>query len=239
MSTVKIGHASIDENGKASGGQAGDQTGREVCVRDWYAGGWNVLLRPRSAAVAEKMAKFCEAVCANDKVGYNQARRNTLRRAALMAGWDGSKIAAECETDCSAFMTVCAEAAGVNLQNCYYGGNAPTTWTMRGAFSSTGAFDVLTDSKYLVSDAYLKRGDVLVRESGHTCMALSNGANAAQDAPAAAASGSVLKKTYVVQSGDTLWDISRQFGVTVLAITAENGIAETGFIYPGQRLIIP
>ena len=32
---VKIGHASIDENGKAAGGKAGDQTGREVCVRDW------------------------------------------------------------------------------------------------------------------------------------------------------------------------------------------------------------
>ena len=46
---------------------------------------------------------------------------------------------------------------------------------MRSAFGSTGAFDILTDSKYCTSDKYLKRGDALVRESGHTAMALGNG----------------------------------------------------------------
>ena len=34
--SVKIGHASIDERGKARGGAAGDQTGREVYTRNWY-----------------------------------------------------------------------------------------------------------------------------------------------------------------------------------------------------------
>ena len=42
---VRIGHASIDENGNASGGRAGDQTGKELCTRDWYTKGWNVLLK--------------------------------------------------------------------------------------------------------------------------------------------------------------------------------------------------
>ena len=59
--SVKIGHASIDERGKAKSGTAGDQTGKELCTRTWYAKGWNVLLRPKSATVAEKMAKACEA----------------------------------------------------------------------------------------------------------------------------------------------------------------------------------
>ena len=42
---VKIGHASIDENGRAQGGKAGDQTGKEVCTRNWYkhSKGWRVL----------------------------------------------------------------------------------------------------------------------------------------------------------------------------------------------------
>ena len=175
MCAVKIGHASCDEYGRASGGQAGDQTGKEVCVRDWYAGAWNVVLRPKSEAVVKKMAAFCETVCNNPNVGYDQYQRNTLRAAAQMAGWDGSKITTACETDCSAFMTVCAEAAGVKVP--YYYGNAPTTFTMRGAFMSTGAFEVLTDGKYLTSDKYLKRGDILVRESGHTAMVLSDGAS--------------------------------------------------------------
>ena len=34
--SVKIGHASIDENNKASGGKSGDQTGKEICIRNWY-----------------------------------------------------------------------------------------------------------------------------------------------------------------------------------------------------------
>lgn len=31
-----IGHASIDENGQIAGGEVGDQTGREICTREWY-----------------------------------------------------------------------------------------------------------------------------------------------------------------------------------------------------------
>ena len=41
---VKIGSARIDENGKAHGGQAGDQTGKEVSTQSWYLNskGWRV-----------------------------------------------------------------------------------------------------------------------------------------------------------------------------------------------------
>ena len=34
--SVKIGSARIDENGRAKGGKAGDQTGREVSTQSWY-----------------------------------------------------------------------------------------------------------------------------------------------------------------------------------------------------------
>lgn len=176
--SVKIGHASIDERGRVNSGTAGDQTGKELCIRDWYNKGWSVLLRPKSATVAEKMAKACEAGCKNAKIGYDQYQRNTLRTQAKAAGWDLSKIAKACETDCSAFMTVCAEAAGVDMSGCYTSGNAPTTYNMRAKFKATGAFEVLTDSKYLTSPDYLRRGDVLVYEKGHTVMVLSNGAKA-------------------------------------------------------------
>ena len=173
--SVYIGHASIDENGRAYGGVAGDQTGQEVCIRTWYNRPWTVLLRPVSAAVAERMALFCEGVCKNDNVGYNQYQRNTLRLCAKAVDWDPAKIG-RCDTDCSAFMTVCAEAAGVDVSGCYSYGNAPVTQTMRAKFVATGAFTALTDSKYLTSDAYLRRGDILVYEPGHTVMVLTDGA---------------------------------------------------------------
>jgi hypothetical protein len=73
-------------------------------------------------------------------------------------------------------MTVCAEAAGVNMSGAYTNGNAPTTSTMRAKFKATGAFNVLTDKKYLTGSNYLKCGDILVKEGSHTVMVLSNGA---------------------------------------------------------------
>lgn len=177
--SVIIGHASADERGRASGGQAGDQTGREVCTRSWYIGGWNVVLRAKDPAIAEKMARFCEAVCANDCIGYDQYNRNSLRAAARAVGWDASKITAPCSTDCSALMTCCAEAAGVNVPYTIIGTveNAPVTQNMRTRFFNTGAFQVLFDREYLDTSANLRRGDILVRESGHTAMALTDGKN--------------------------------------------------------------
>lgn len=196
--SILIGHASIDENGRASGGQAGDQTGKEVCIRSWYAGGWNLVLRPVSADIAEKMAAACETLCKGNLVGYDQGQRNTLWDELERVGWDAAKLTAKCETDCSAFVSACARCAGINIPRVALGGgkyNAPVTQTMRGAFESTGAFRVLTEAKYLTSDAYLKRGDVLLRESGHTAMALGNGEAPTAAPVAAAPTGGVKEVT--------------------------------------------
>lgn len=44
--------------------------------------------------------------------------------------------------------------------------------------------------------------------------------------------------THTVASGDTLWAISRQFGTTVNAIAAANGISASSYLMPGQQLVI-
>lgn len=46
------------------------------------------------------------------------------------------------------------------------------------------------------------------------------------------------EQTYVVQSGDTLYRISQQYGVPVHVIRDKNNI-KNNLIYPGNRLIIP
>ena len=43
---------------------------------------------------------------------------------------------------------------------------------------------------------------------------------------------------YVVQEGDTLWDIAARFNVTVDEIVTANDLAGQD-IYPGNRLVIP
>lgn len=84
--SVKIGHASIDENNKISGGAAGDQTGKEVCVRDWYNKSWNCVIRPKDKEVAEKIAKAMEQACASNYIGYDQSQRTTLYTQAKACG---------------------------------------------------------------------------------------------------------------------------------------------------------
>lgn len=41
----KIVHAAGNEYGKATGGKPGDQTGREICVANYYNASWGVVLR--------------------------------------------------------------------------------------------------------------------------------------------------------------------------------------------------
>ena len=171
---VIIGHASIDENGKAAGGKAGDSTKKEVCTIGWYNGSWHTVLRPKNSAIAEKSAKACEAACANDNIGYDQNQRNTLNTQAKAKGYDLARITTPCECDCSSLMHVCAIAGGAKLT---YGSNGVTTSTMVNAFVNSGDYEKLTDSKYLTSDKYLKRGDVLVKK-GHTVMSLTDGSSA-------------------------------------------------------------
>lgn len=47
------------------------------------------------------------------------------------------------------------------------------------------------------------------------------------------------QRTYVVESGDTLSDIARQFDTTVQAIVRANDIADPDVIDVGQELTIP
>lgn len=192
---IKIGHASIGSNGSVKNDAAGDQNGREVCIRTWYSKPWTYVLRCKDRTKAEIMAQACEQGCANNKIGYDQNQRNTLNTQARKVNYSLSKITIRCETDCSAFMTVCAQSAGINIP--YNGTNAPTTSTMRSAFTSTGMFDVLTDSKYLTSDKYLQRGDILVKPGSHTVMALENGGNTSSNPNVSSSSNTYSFKDFV------------------------------------------
>lgn len=169
---VKIGHASIDENGRINSGSAGDQTTKEVCTRNWYSKPWAAVIRPKDSSVAEKIAKAMEQACANDNIGYDQHQRTTLYARAKEAGWDLSKITSKCECDCSSLVAVCVNAAGISVSKDIYTGN------QKAALIGTGAFEVLTESKYIGSSASLKRGDILLGD-GHTAIVLSGSSGAA------------------------------------------------------------
>lgn len=169
---VKLGSARIDENGKAHGGKAGDQTGKEVSTQNWYLNskGWRVY-RAKNPGVAEKIAQCMERACANSAIGYDQYQRNTLYKEAEKFGFDTGKVTTPVETDCSALVRVCCAYAGITgLPEGFRTGNMPTN------LAKTGAFTELTGAKYQEQSTYLGRGDILVtKTSGHTVVVLSNG----------------------------------------------------------------
>ena len=236
--SILIGHSSIDENGKARGGAAGDQNGKEVCKRNWYSASWDVVLRCTDPIITEKMAVACEQACDNDCIGYDQNQRNTLNTEAKKVGYDLSKITTHCECDCSSLMCICAIAGGIPESALYKGNNMRTTSNMREAFKATGKFEALTDSKYLTSDIYLKRGDILVNEGSHTIMVLGEGAFAhAEPTPApvepskptsnnaigtAAAKGNINVRTGPSTNYKAIGVVKSGAKVEVLEITSNN-----------------
>ena len=172
--TIKIGHASIGEQGSMNG-VAGDQYGTEVFINEQYnitSLTPNVVLRPNTKELADKSVAACIAGCENSHIGYSQSGRNTLYNYASAVDFDLTRVTTDCNTDCSAFMTVCALAGGARIT---YGSNAPTTSNMRTKFKQSGDYTILTDAKHLTMTDYLRKGDILVKEGSHTVMVLENG----------------------------------------------------------------
>ena len=167
---VRVGSARIDERGKASGGKAGDQTGREVAVENWYnhSLGWYII-RAKDDKVREKIAVGMEHACSNSNIGYDQGQNKTLWNAADDVGFDPGKVKTPCETDCARLVRVCVRYAGVKADDFYTGDELKK-------LKATGAFDIITDKAKCSTSAYLKRGDILVtRSKGHTVVVLDDG----------------------------------------------------------------
>ncbi len=174
-----ISNCGHDENGKYSGGKAGDQTGTEWQIISWYNRPWNVVLRHPDLRVGEELAYLGKAAAENNNVGYDQNQRTTYWTQLTAAGYDPSKIAVKCEADCSSGVAANVKAAGYRLgisklksvsKDCYTG-------NLKSALKSAG-FEALTESKYLTSDKYLLPGDILLYEGHHTATNLDYGSAA-------------------------------------------------------------
>jgi len=146
--------ARIDENGRAVGGRAGDQSRKELNVHTLAGtGSWNCILRPpHNASIIVEQAY---AAAANDHIGYDQNQRTTLYAQAKAAKWNLAKITTDCECDCSSLVAVLAIAAGYAVSKDMYTGNEVAALTGAGW------------TKLAYSESRLQPGDVLWRK-GHT-----------------------------------------------------------------------
>lgn len=237
---VKIAHASIDENGCTRNGQAGDQTGREVCVRSWYNKPWNCVIRFNDLRIAEKVADCMEKAAANNMIGYDQNQRNTLLTKARKYNYDVSRVNEPCETDCSALVSVACMYAGIPESALTLHGNCATTRTLRNSLKATGEVSVFTTPLYTSKAEKLKRGDILLREGSHVAVVVE-------------AEGNPYKLSKrIVQMGDkgesvkwVQWELNRHgaalkvdgiFGnqtkLSVLLFQKQNGLTPDGIVGP-------
>lgn len=171
-SKVTLGHAARDENRNITGGKAGDQTGKEVCLCNWSysskagkSNKWKYVFRPKNAKAANAMALAMKRACANDNIGYDQTdpQRYTCYDEAKKVGWRLDKIDKKVEAHCASLMSVCINAAGINVPR------RLGTPNMLKNLKACGQFEILTDAKYLTSDRYLLPGDILL-SGKHTAM---------------------------------------------------------------------
>lgn len=164
---IKIGHASIDENGKISGGKIGDQSAKEIFIRNWYSKPWNVLLICKDKPLAKRAADFMKSICKDDNYGYDQGQRISGYNSIVKNG--GAVKGAKGEFDCSSLVATCYKLAGLDISV------ASTTRNMRNNLMRTGRFELYTDKKYLITDDYAQVGAVYLKEGSHVVMALEDG----------------------------------------------------------------
>ena len=171
----KISNSGHDQRGRYNSGAAGDQTGAEWAIINWYNRPWACVLRHPDKKVRELIAELAIEAANNNNIGYDQYQRDTYETQLKKSGNRPKNITVKCEADCSA--GVCANVRAVGrILNISALKNLSSTYTgnMRSGFRAAG-FQVLTDSKYLTSSAYLLPGDILLNDGHHTATNLGIG----------------------------------------------------------------
>lgn len=168
--SVLIAHASIDENNRIKGGKAGDQTGKEVCVRSWYNKPWQYVIRFTDISMANRLADCMEMAAKNIYIGYDQNQRNTLLKEARKYNYDVSKVRTPCETDCSALVSVACMYAGIPESALTLQGNCAHTRNLRAMLKNTGEVSIYSTALYTQNADRLKRGDILLKEGSHVAV---------------------------------------------------------------------
>lgn len=174
---IYIGSARIGENGKTTGGKAGDQkqtstdfdTTGEVSEQIMYnhSKGWKVF-RPITVAHANLLAEKMRNACNNPNIGYDQSNRLSIIK-------KGTNATSACECDCSSLVRLCIlESTGLDVGNF-------TTANEKSVLAKCGLFEKAFD--YVSQEATpLKNGDILVTKTkGHTAIVTRGAVRIASD----------------------------------------------------------
>ena len=171
---------SHDERGRYIGGAAGDQSGSEYSLVNWYNypyGGWNYVFHYPDSNIRALIAKLAKEAPQNDMIGYDQAERYTFWEQLTNNGYRPINISTPCESDCSASTAAIVKAVGYLTGNEKLKAVSIYAWTgnLRDVLVRAG-FQCYNGSKYLTGDAYLYAGDIILNEENHVVICVTDGA---------------------------------------------------------------
>lgn len=96
ISNQQIAHASINERGGVTGGKSGDQTGKEICIRDYYeySKGWDVHLR-YTGGNTDVPPKYSLRTIAKQVIAGKWGNGDERIKRLTSAGYDAKKVQAK------------------------------------------------------------------------------------------------------------------------------------------------
>ena len=200
----KISNSGHDERNRYSGGKAGDQTGNEWYVRNWYSRPWNVVIRFQDRKIANMLATLSIYAAQNKAIGYDQYQRTSYWTRLKEAGYDPRLITRSCEEDCSAGVLANTRAAleltghhawAIRININGFTGNMKSI--IRGCGAGVKTF---TDYSHTHSTKYLLPGDILLNTGAHTAVNL--GIGLAMSQKDAVGSSTVSKTTGSKYTGE-------------------------------------
>lgn len=206
---MKIVQASITENnddGWNKKAKAGDQTGKEVFIRNWYPYDWDGIIHCLDTSVSKKAVEIAVKLANSNLVGYDQSERNTLYKALKKNNWDVDKYikSGKCtETDCSAFVYACYCCVVPALRS---DGNAPTVPQLKSKFTKLDIFKWYTAKRFRSTDTDLRAGDILVNTDAHAIMAIETGSTYKKDTASKKSSKPASNKTVKASKSASKFD---------------------------------
>lgn len=237
----KISNSGHDQRGKYKGGAAGDQTGTEWQIINWYNRPWNCVLRYPNSAVGQKLAQLSIKAALNNMIGYDQNQRTTYWSQLKKVNYDPSQITVACEADCSAGVIANTKAVGhllglTNLSNI----GATYTGDMRKTYKAAG-FTIYTTVAYTNGYTNLQPGDILLNDAYHVAVYIGKKAGIIQNVVNNITNSTTIQtaqnyskdvaKTYVVNAAGGL-NMRRGAGATYSILTTiPNGTSVTCYGY--------
>ena len=176
----KVSNCGKNENGAYHQGQAGDQTGEEWRIINWYDSNWNVVLRHPDKTVRKYIANLAIESALNENIGYDQDDRYTFWQELEKVSFVPRAIRTKCEADCSSSVCSIIRAVGYLLDiEDFKKIDLYSTYTMKdplvNGFTKDGTkynpgFIAKTSRTFTKTESNLKKGDILLNESHHTCI---------------------------------------------------------------------